>query len=106
MKQDKEVKYMGCELDGSGNRGKDLMKRISKPMIVQTKLDQFWLCSNCPIKRKVEVYNAVIKSKLLYGLEPLQLRESLKKNLDTLQLKGLREILKMKTTYVNRNNTK
>ena len=92
-------------MDGTGDPAKEVMKRISTTIITLKKLDQFWLNSNCPIKRKVEVYDTVIKAKLLYGLESLQMRETVKRKLDTFQLYGLSKILRMKTTYVNRRKT-
>ena len=54
---------------------------------------------------KLIVFDAVIRTKLLYGLESAQLNESAKKKLDTFQLKGLRNILKLKTTFIDRSNT-
>ena len=48
---------------------------------------------------------AVIDTKLMYGLESLQLPPMAAKTLDTFQLKGFRKIMGMKTTYVNRANT-
>ena len=44
-------------------------------------------------------------SKLLYSLEALQPTEAAASKLDTFQLKGLRKILKMSTTYIDRANT-
>ena len=41
----------------------------------------------------------------MYGLETLHLTESLAKKLDAFQLRGLRKILGMNTTYINRANT-
>ena len=48
---------------------------------------------------------AVVRSKLVYGLESLYLTDSLQNKLNVFQLKGFRKILKMDTTYVNRANT-
>jgi len=47
----------------------------------------------------------VLRSKLLYGLESAQLIPSVSKKLEIFQLKVLRTILRMDTTYVNRANT-
>ena len=69
------------------------------------KLDLFWRHSNCPLRFKLTAMDAVLKSKLLYGLETAQLNPSDIQKLDTFQLKGLRKILKITTTYVNRANT-
>ena len=51
------------------------------------------------------MYDAVIRSKLTYGLEAVQVNDSLNKKTDAFQLKGLRQILGLQTTYVNRANT-
>ena len=48
---------------------------------------------------KLIVYDAVVRSELMYGLESLQLNEDLKERLNIFQRKGLRQILKIKTTY-------
>ena len=50
----------------------------------------------------------IIRSKLLYGLESAPMNEYTKKELDTFQLKGLRKILGIKTTFIDKsqNNKK
>ena len=58
-----------------------------------------------PTKWKIQVFNAVCVSKLLYSLEALQPTDAAASKLDTFQLKGLRKILKMSTTYIDRTNT-
>ena len=49
--------------------------------------------------------DAVIRSKLLYGLDTAQLNEPELKRLDQVQLKAIRKILKLTTTCINRSNT-
>ena len=51
------------------------------------------------------VFNAVIRAKLMYGLESVQLNQTELQKLNTIQLKCLRRILNMTTTFVNRENT-
>ena len=51
------------------------------------------------------VFNSIIRTKLIYGLESAQLNDSLKKYIDTFHLKGLRKILGLKHTYIDRLNT-
>ena len=51
----------------------------------------------------MQVYQAVIVSKLLYGLDTLQFTEAQGNKLDTFQLKGFRIILNVKTTYIEKN---
>lgn len=53
------------------------------------------------------MYDAIIRNKLLYGLETVQLIESQKREIDAFQMRGLRQIMK-KThthTYYNREHT-
>ena len=69
---------------------------LGKTMPILKKLDLFWKQAQVPNKWKIQVFNAVCVSKLLYSLEALQ---------DTFQLKGLRQVLKMSTTYIDRTNT-
>ena len=56
-------------------------------------------------KFKIQVFDAVVRSKLVYGLEATQLPKYLLNKLDSFQLKGLRKILKLDTTFINRSNT-
>ena len=53
----------------------------------------------------IQVLDAVIRAKLLSALHTAELNKSTLSRLDTLQLKGLRKILRMETTFVNRANT-
>ena len=65
----------------------------------------FWKEACCSLRNKLLVYNAVIRTKLLYGLETLELPTSQTSRLEAFQLKGLQKILNMVTTFVDRNNT-
>ena len=72
-------------------------------MTILRKLDQFWRKANPSERMKINVYDAVIRAKLLYGLESAPMPESVKHKLDVFQLKGLRKILNIKTTFVDRS---
>ena len=65
----------------------------------------FWRHSNCPIAIKIHTADAILRTKLLYGLESAQLIPSVLKRVETFQLKVLRKILRMNTTYIDRSNT-
>ena len=74
-------------------------------MPVLKKLDIFWNKTKCCNAWKIQVLNAVIVSKLIYGLETIEPTEGVANTLDAFHLKGLRKILEMKTTYIDRENT-
>ena len=100
-----EVKYLGCMINDKGNPRREIRKRVSECMCIMKKLDIFWKHTDNPKKWKIIVYNAIIRTKLMYGLESAQLNDSIKQYLDTFQVKGLRKILELEHTYINRDNT-
>ena len=67
-------------------------------MITMKSLDLFWRRSDCGVAIKIQVADAVIRAKLLYGMESAQLIPSVLKRVETLQLKILRKIVRMDTT--------
>ena len=97
-----EVRYLGCNINNKGDPSKELNQRISTCMSIFNRLHLFWRHSDCTIRLKLEVYDAIIRSKLMYGLESVVLNDTQARRLDTFQLKGLRKILKIDTTYVDR----
>ena len=83
----------------------EIRKHISATMTVPKKLDIFWLRANCNKKWKLFVYNSVTARKLLYGLESLEPTDATGKLLNTFQLKGLRKILQLHTSFIQGQNT-
>ena len=97
--------YLGCNIGIKTNNREELPKRFANTMITMKQLDLFWRHSSCDTAIKIYTAEAVLRSKLLYGLESAQLIPSIAKKLETFQLKVLRKILKMDTTFVDRANT-
>ena len=100
-----EVRYLGCHLNQTSDSTREVNSRICMCMATLRRLDLFWRHSNCTAALKLHVMNAVVRAKLLYGLESAQLSDTHVAKLNTFQLKGLRKILHMKTTFVERANT-
>jgi hypothetical protein len=63
-----EVKYLGALLNTRNDTDKEIKQRIGQCMGVLNKLNTFWRHSNCTAKFKLLVQDAVVRSKLLYGL--------------------------------------
>ena len=97
--------YLGVNLNYKMNINKEILKRQQQVIITWKKLSEFWKHGNCSTRDKINIFHAIIRAKLLYGLESAQLTTSLMQKLNTIQLKGLRQILKLDTTYINRENT-
>ena len=66
---------------------------------ILNKLHIFWRHSNCPVHFKLQALNAVVRTKLLYGLESAQLNQTTINKLNAFHMKGLRKILHMQTTF-------
>ena len=94
-----------CALAEKISEREEINARISATYPIWRALEAFWKNANCTTKWRLQVFNAVVISKLTYGLETVQFTESQAKRLDAFQLKGLRKILGMVTTYIDRNNT-
>ena len=105
IKRKPEVTYLGCQINQYSNISQEIGKRIAKCMTILKRLDVFW--KHCKLKTsfKITVFDAVIRAKLLYGIESAQLTPSHQRRIEVFQLKGLRKILDMKTTFVDRSNT-
>ena len=68
------------------------------------KLKLFLKKAKCNKIWKLQVYNAVIVSQLVYGLETMYLNESLLKRLDAFQMTGIRHILGIQHAYWSRTS--
>jgi hypothetical protein len=97
--------YLRAVLMKKQNPRKEVNAKISKCMYTVKQLQHFWNNPNCPTKFKLQVFDAVIRSKLVYGLESLELTAGNMSHLNAFQLKGLRRIFKIQTTYIVRANT-
>ena len=90
---------------GKADPHAEVTQQIQEVNRTMWKLNDYWKASEASKKWKILIFDAVLKSKLLYGLETTQLPRSCKKRIDTFQLRGLRKILGMKHTYYDRTAT-
>ena len=90
------AQYLECKLNNRGDGARELSGRIAECMATLKRLDLFWGQSTCTKQFKLQVFNAVIRSKLVYGLESIQLNETALTKMNVFQLKGLRQIMVMK----------
>ena len=105
MSKVEEAVYLGVKLNKTMDMKAEIADRIKHTVVTWKKLGEYWKHGNVSIRDKLLVLNAVIRSKLLYGLESAQLNPSHIARLNTIQLKGLRQILHITTTYIDRTHT-
>ena len=87
----KEVKYPGCYLNDKAEAKKEISRRIKDCTVTLNKLHIFFYNSDNTILRKVQIFNAVLRSKLLYGLETMVMNTAELNKLDVYQLKCMRK---------------
>ena len=97
-----EVKYLGCNMNDKADPEREVLKRRTDCMITLNKLQIFFYDSDNTPQRKLKMFNAIIRSKMMHGLETVVINTRVVNLLDTFQLQCLRNILKIPTTYINR----
>ena len=103
MKSTTEAKYLCAVMNDNdkADLSQEIRRWILSTMPILKRLDIFWNKTNCGKSWKWLVYNSIIISRLLHGLESLQTTDNTGKLLNIFQLKGLN----LHTTYIDRNNS-
>ena len=83
----------------------EISNRMQAATQTWQKLNMFWKSTSCTTAWKINVYNAVVKAKLIYGLESVHLTKELEQRINAFQLRGFRKILNLTTTFVDRAHT-
>ena len=97
--------YLGALLTDSADNHKEVRRRIGAVHATIKQLHPLWAQACTSVNWRLRVFEAVINSKILYGLESIQLTLAEQNRLDALQMNMLRKILRVPTTFVNREWT-
>ena len=97
--------YLGTLLTDTFDNRAEVSNRIGDCIATCNRLKLFWNKANNSIKWKVQVFNAIVRSKLLYGLECVQLTNAELSTLNAFQNKSLRRILHIPPTFIDREQT-
>ena len=97
-----QAKYLGATLTDTVDNRQELSQRIGAVVATARQLNPLWFQARTSKTWKIRVFESTLASKLLYGLESMQLTLSEQKLIDNFQMKMLRKILGVPSTYVNR----
>ena len=97
--------YLGTLLTDSFNNKAEVANRLNDCIATCNRLKLFWKKARTSIKWKIQVFNAIIRSKLLYSLECIQLTQAEISKLNGFQNKSLRRILDIPPTFIDRQYT-
>ena len=102
-----ETTYLGNEVNKEVNIHHELSNKMQEVRKAWFKLRPLLEGNKCQpaVATHHMRCDCTYSSKSQYGLETLQLTEAMSKKLDTFQLKGLRQILGLETTFINRVNS-
>ena len=104
VKEEQKAEYLGSMLDKKAHTDKEIRRRIQMASYTWRKMGSFLKNRAMTVRNRIIAYDAVVRSKLLYGLESARLTTGLRSKLTAFQLKGLRQILRVEHPYVNREN--
>ena len=105
IKSEREAMYLGNELNYKADPHLEVTQKLQEVNRTLHRMQDYWKASEASPKWKILIQEAVLKSKLLYGLETTQLTNKCLKRMDAFQIRGLRKILNLKHTHWDRTAT-
>ena len=105
MKGVESAMYLGNRLNKKANIREEITYQMQQVTVTWKRLQTYWKATDASKKWQLLAYDAIIKSKLLYGLETAQPSKADLKRIDAFQLRGIRQILGKKHTYWDRSAT-
>ena len=94
--------HLGTILSDTIDTQKDKLSPIAEAMVTCNRLRLFWGKAINTIKWKATVFNPVLRSRVLYGLETIQVTTSDISKLNAFQKEGLRRIPHLQHTFIGR----
>ena len=102
VKKQDSIKYLGTVFSATLDVGMITKQRIMEASQTMRLLMPLWTDNHIPTAWKLVVFNAIIRSRIFYTLETVELTPSHQKILDTLYYRGLRKLLHKPATYIDR----
>ena len=97
--------YFRTLLTDDVNNHREVQNRIADARSTCNRLKLFWNKAQNTIQWKIRVFESILKSKILYGLECIQLTASDVSKINSFQMKGIRRILKIPPPHIDRTYT-
>jgi len=105
MNRKDKAKYMGIVLTDEDKDIVEVNSRINDCLRTINNMKLIWTKSDLTHKDRILLYKKIIHSKLVYGLEALQLNQRLKNKLSSFQHKTVRQMLNIPPTHIDREMT-
>ena len=105
VKKQASIKYLGTIFSATLDVYMITKQRIMEASQTMHLLTPLRKDNQIPTAWKLVVFNAIIRSRIFYTLETVELTPSHQRTLDTLYYRGLRKILHKPATYIDRTST-
>ena len=96
------IKYLGAVLSADGRVDSEISRRIGTAAGDFRRLQKLWSHANVPVADKLHYFQALIVSRLQYGLSTIWLVTAQRRRLDGFHARCLRKILRVPSAYVSR----
>lgn len=93
LEEVEKFEYLGSMLTNDGGAKKDVDNRIRKARVSFAILNRIWKTRNLVLRTKINIFNACVKSVLLYGCETWHVTNAITTRIQTFINRCLRRIL-------------
>ena len=100
-----DAPYLGCVLTDNLDAQREINRRLGEAYATLGRLQYFWSRANAPKAWKIQVLQAVIKSKVTYAMDSIRLSPAMEAKINHLQIRALRKITGLASSFVCRENT-
>ena len=83
-----DTTYFGAQLNSKCDINKDINLKLGSATNIWRKLDKLWKGTNNRLRDKLNIYNAVVRSKVAYSLETAPVNTAQKKDLTHFSRRG------------------
>ena len=90
VKRVEDATYLGSKITRKADRNTEVVARLSKALNTASRLKCFWKKANASLTWKLQIYNAIIISQVVYGLDVMHMTQALYNKLDAFHYRGLR----------------
>ena len=97
-----QIKYLGTIFCQNLEVNTIIRQKLADAATTLRQLQPLWTHQQIPPAWKLIVFNAIIRTRIFYTLETVELTNSHQRLLDTLYYRGLRKILKKPSTFIDR----
>jgi len=106
MPESEWMVYLGAALHNDGSVRNELTRKFGRAWAEFTKLVRLWKHTSLSLRRKIEIFQAVVTSQVMYGLTSAWLTKADQRRLNGFQARCLRVLIRVAPSYISRISNK